>query len=277
MPHITLNNAAVYYQDSAPQSNKPVMLFAHGLLWNTHLYDHQVEYFKNAYRCIAFDFRGQGQSEVTKSGYDIDTLAEDAIALLNALHIDRCHFVGLSMGGFVGQRLAIKYPQRLHSLILLETSADAEEASKIPQYSKLIQGIKWLGIKRVSKKIMPILFGQSFLKDKTRRADYKTWLNYLKQNNKIGAVRATLGVIERKGVYDQLEKITTPTLIIVGNEDVATPYDKAQRLHFAIAGSKLAVIERAGHTSTVEAPEAVNETIAMFLISVTVDQDRQPT
>ena len=281
MPHITLNHfpskvsnkesnqdsnsVSLYYEDSSPTSDKPVMLFAHGLLWSTRLYDKQVAYFKDRYRCIAFDFRGQGQSQVTESGYDMDTLAEDTVALLDALEIDRCHFVGLSMGGFIGQRLAIKYPQRLSSLILLETSADAEDPANIPKYTKLIGAIKWLGVKRLGKKIMPILFGQSFLTDKSRKAEYKQWLGYLNQNDRIGAVRATKGVIERQGTYDKLSLIKTPTLIIVGDEDVATPYKKAQRLHFAVAGSKLAVIKGAGHTSTVEAPEQVNDVIEQFL------------
>lgn len=272
MPKITVNDAALYYEDSAANdkdnassSNKPVMLFAHGLLWSTQLFDNQVEHFKNRYRCIAFDFRGQGQSEVTKSGYDMDSLADDVIGLLDALNIDKCHYLGLSMGGFVGQRVAIDHPERLHSLTLLETSADPEDPNNLPNYTKLIKAIKWLGMKRVSKKIMPILFGQSFLTDKSRKADYKTWLGNLNKNNRVGAVRATRAVIERGGIFDKLNQIKAPTLIIVGNEDVATPYVKAERIHFAIDGSKLAIIEGAGHTSTIENPEAVNETIEKFL------------
>jgi len=265
MPNITINDAALYYEDSAPNSSKPVMLFAHGLLWSTQLYDKQVAYFQDRYRCIAFDFRGQGQSEVTKSGYDMDSLAEDAIGLLDALAIDSCHYVGLSMGGFVGQRVAIKYPKRLQSLILLDTSADPESPDNIPKYSKLMKAIKWLGVKRVSKKVMPIMFGQSFLNDKSRKAEYMMWLSRLNKNNKKGAVYATQGVIEREGIYNQLAKIITPTLIIVGDEDVATPYAKAERLHFAIKGSKLAVIKGAGHSSTVEEPKAVNQVMDTFL------------
>lgn len=265
MPHLTINNVSLYYEDSSPISDKPVMLFAHGLLWSTRLFDQQIAYFKDQFRCIAFDFRGQGRSEVTKSGYDMDTLAADAIGLLDALGIDRCHFVGLSMGGFVGQRVAIHHPNRLYSLVLLETSAEAEDPLKVPQYSKLIKAIKWLGVKRVSKKIMPILFGQSVLADKSRRSEYQQWLNYLHQNDKVGAVRATKGVIRRQGVLDQLGKITTPTLVVVGDEDVATPYDKAQKIHFAINGSKLALIKGAGHSSPVEAPDQVNQIIKQFI------------
>lgn len=270
MPHIQINDVSIYYEDSAPNDeHKPVMMFAHGLLWSTRMYDKQVAHFQEQYRCIAFDFRGQGQSEITKTGYDMDTLTEDAIALLDALNIDTCHFVGLSMGGFVAQRLAIHYPERVSSLILLETSADSEDPKLAPQYVKLVTAIRWLGMKRVSKKVMPIMFGNSFLTDKSRKAECRTWLMQLQSNHKMGVTKATMGVVERNGTYEQLGDITTPTLIVVGDEDSATPYPKSERMHFAIKGSKLAVIKRAGHTATVEEPEQVNTVISTFLENFT--------
>ena len=241
------------------------MVFAHGLLWGTHLYTKQVAHFSKDYRCITFDFRGQGKSQVTKSGYDMDSLADDAIALLQALNINQCHFVGLSMGGFVGQRVALKRPDLLKSLILIDTSADAENPEKMASYETLLKAINWLGMKRISKKVMPIMFGNSFLSDKSRKAEYKQWLAYMNQNNKKGAIRATRGVIERDEVLSKLPQIDLPTLVMVGDEDVATPYDNAQRIHFAIKGSKFAVISGAGHTATVEEPEQINDNIERFL------------
>jgi len=242
-----------------------VLLFAHGLLWGTHLYDKQVEHFKSSYRCIAFDFRGQGKSEVTKSGYDMDSLAEDAIALLDALEISKCHLVGLSMGGYVAQRVALKRPDLLHSLILLDTGAEAENPEKKADYKKMLRAIHWLGMKRISKKVMPIMFGETFLNDKSRKQEYKTWLEHLRQNNKKGAMRATAGVIERDGVLSRLPDINLPTLIVVGDEDKPTPYEEAQKMHFAIKGSKLAVIKQAGHSTPVEQPERLNQVMSTFL------------
>ena len=268
MPIINVNNADIYYEDSAPNdTQKPVIVFAHGLLWSSQMYEKQVAYFKSDYRCIAFDFRGQGQSQITKSGYDMESLTEDTLGLLAALEVDKCHFVGLSMGGFVAQRIAIKHPERLLSLTLLETSADPEDPKNVPQYRKLVKAIRWLGIKRVSNKVMPIMFGSTFLADKLRKSDRKQWLTMLQGNRKGGVIKATTGVIERTGTYEQLSEITTPTLIIVGDEDAATPYAKSERMHFAIAGSKLAVIKGAGHTSTVEEPDQVNRVLNELLES----------
>ena len=272
MPTLSINGAQIYYEDSAPNQDnlpqdqqKPVLLFAHGLLWGTHLYDKQVEHFKSSYRCISFDFRGQGKSEVTKSGYDMDSLAEDAIALLEALEISKCHLVGLSMGGYVAQRVALKRPDLLHSLILLDTGAEAENPEKKADYKKMLRAIHWLGMKRISKKVMPIMFGETFLNDKSRKQEYKTWLEHLRQNNKKGAMRATAGVIERDGVLSRLPDINLPTLIVVGDEDKPTPYEEAQKMHFAIKGSKLAVIKQAGHSTPVEQPERLNQVMSTFL------------
>lgn len=272
MPTLSINGAQIYYEDSAPNQDnlpqdqqKPVLLFAHGLLWGTHLYDKQVEHFKSSYRCIAFDFRGQGKSEVTKSGYDMDSLAEDAIALLEALEISKCHLVGLSMGGYVAQRVALKRPDLLHSLILLDTGAEAENPEKKADYKKMLRAIHWLGIKRISKKVMPIMFGETFLNDKSRKQEYKTWLEHLRKNNKKGAMRATAGVIERDGVLSRLPDINLPTLIVVGDEDKPTPYEEAQKMHFAIKGSKLAVIKQAGHSTPVEQPQRLNQVMSTFL------------
>lgn len=272
MPTLSINGAQIYYEDSAPNQDnlpqdqqKPVLLFAHGLLWGTHLYDKQVEHFKSSYRCIAFDFRGQGKSEVTKSGYDMDSLAEDAIALLEALEISKCHLVGLSMGGYVAQRVALKRPDLLHSLILLDTGAEAENPEKKADYKKMLRAIHWLGMKRISKKVMPIMFGETFLNDKSRKQEYKTWLEHLRKNNKKGAMRATAGVIERDGVLSRLPDINLPTLIVVGDEDKPTPYEEAQKMHFAIKGSKLAVIKQAGHSTPVEQPQRLNQVMSTFL------------
>ena len=95
--------------------------------------------------------------------------------------------------------------------------------------------------------------------------DRAEWRRRLAGNHRIGITRATAGVIDRKPIYDEIDKITAPTLVIVGEEDVATVPAKARRIHERIAGSKLVVLPRGGHTSTVEEPAAVNAAMREFL------------
>ena len=266
MPKLRVNGVELYYEDvgSGPQT----IVFAHGLLWSCRMFDAQVAALKDRYRCISFDFRGQGQTEVTKGGYDMDTLYEDAAALIESLHLAPCHFAGLSMGGFIGMRLAARRPELLRSLILMETSADQEPVENIPRYRQLGAVARYVGLRPVAGRVMPIMFGRTFMTDPARAADRKLWQQRMAGNDKQGIIRALNGVIERKPIYAELGAVSLPTLIMVGDEDVATVPAKSQRIHEAITGSRLITIPRAGHTSSVEQPQAVTSAIEEFLARV---------
>jgi len=266
MPIIRVNGAGLYYEEHG--TGPETIVFAHGLLWSCRMFDDQVAALKDRYRCIAFDFRGQGKSEVTRDGYDMETLYEDAAALIEALGCAPCHFVGLSMGGFIAMRLAARRPDLIKSLILLETSADAEPSENIPKYRQLNFIARWLALGLVVDRVMPIMFGQKFLTDPARAEQRQQWRQRMASNHRIGVTRATIGTITRRSIYDEIEKIRVPTLIIVGEQDVATVPAKSQRIHERIAGSRLVIIPGAGHTSTVEEPAAVNATINEFLGSL---------
>ncbi len=229
------------------------------------MFDSQITALKDRYRCITFDFRGQGKSEVTRSGYDMETLTQHAPALIRALDCAPCHFLGLSMGGFVGMRLAIREPDLIKSLMLLETSADPEPRENIRRYRLLNIVARLFGLGLVADRIMPIMFGRKFLTDPNRAELREEWRRRMIANHRVGITRAVRGVIDRRGEHDQLNGITVPTLIIVGDQDVATVPAKAERMHAGIPGSTLVVIPGAGHTSTVEEPEAVNKALEAFL------------
>src|SRR6185295_5463818 len=163
MPEVQVHGVALHYTERG--AGRETVVFAHGLLWNGRMFDAQMAALADRYRCIAFDFRGQGGSEATADGYDMDTLAADALALVERLGCAPCHFVGLSMGGFVGMRLAIRHPEALRSLILLNTTADPEPAANLPRYRLLRFVARWLGLRAVAGRVMPVLFGRTFLQD----------------------------------------------------------------------------------------------------------------
>lgn len=269
MPHIELNGAKIWYEDSGGPGE--TILFSHGLLWSGEMFADQVEYFKDRYRCVIYDHRGQGKSEVTESGYDMDTLAEDAVELIRKLDCGSVHVAGLSMGGFVAMRLAIRHPELLRSMILMETSADPEAEENAPKYKLLSFIGRWIGFGPVAGRVMPIMFGKKFMEDPERADLRKRWRQKLVDNDRIGTTRAAKGVIYREGVYDHLSSIEVPTLIIVGDQDTATVPAKSERMHAAIKGSKLVYIEGAGHSSTIEEPAQVNSAIGEFLSEVQND------
>jgi 3-oxoadipate enol-lactonase len=156
----------IYYEEHG--NGDETIVFAHGLLWSGQMYEAQVAALKDRYRCITFDFRGQGQSEATATGYDMDTLAQDALALIKERVGEPVHFVGLSMGGFVGMRLAIHHPEWLLSLSLLETSADPEPKENLLKYKILPKIARIFGMWIVAPQAMKIMFGKTFLTDPAR-------------------------------------------------------------------------------------------------------------
>jgi 3-oxoadipate enol-lactonase len=171
MPIQLINGAHMYFERSG--EGDEIIVFSHGLLFNHHMWDAQVAHFKNNFCCIAYDHRGQGQSD-SIGNLDMDTLYEDAATLIEALCPGKpVHFVGLSMGGFVGMRLAARKPQLLKSLILLDTSADPEPNRL--KYLLLNQVFGWGGAKLVSDKVIRILFGKSSLEDPSKKSILEMW------------------------------------------------------------------------------------------------------
>src|SRR6185312_6315936 len=109
MPSIKVNGVELFYKESG--SGPEAIVFSHGLLMDHTMFEHQRAAFDSRYRVIAYDHRGQGQSADPGSGYDMETVAQDAADLIKSLHAAPCHFAGLSMGGFVGMRLAARHPE----------------------------------------------------------------------------------------------------------------------------------------------------------------------
>lgn len=263
MPHIELRGAQIWYEDTGGDGE--TILFGHGLLLSGLMYEPQVAHFRDRYRCITFDFRGQGRSEVTEDGYDMDSLALDALALIEKLGCGPVHYVGLSMGGFVGLRLAIGHRDCLRSLTLIDTSADPEPKKALKGHKRLAFVLRWFGARFVVNKVLPIMFGKTFLTDPSRSEEVGLWRQRLIALDRKGTAWAAYGVLLRNGVYDRIGGIDTPTLIIVGEEDTATVPSRSERMHEAIDGSKLVYIENAGHLSSVEKPSEVNAAIERFL------------
>lgn len=266
MPDIIINGAKLYYEEEG--SGPETIVFGHSLLLNLRMFDDQVAHLKDRYRCVRFDWRGQGQSEVTEDGYDMDSLYEDAVALIGALDCAPCHWVGFSMGGFVGLRLAIRQPNLLRSLILIDTAATPEPQRTKLQDRLLLFIARWFGTRIVIGSAMKILFAQKFLTDPARKAQVAEWRGHLLANHPVGMVRAVKGVINREGVLEQIDQIRLPTLIIVGEEDVATTPGKSHQMHAHIPNSTLITIPDAGHVTPVEEPAAVNGALDDFLESV---------
>lgn len=263
MPYLHINGTELWHEDT--DGSLVPILFSHGLPWSTRLFDPQVQALRGRYRCVGYDHRGQGRSAPSKMrSIDVETVTADATALIEAMGIAPVHFCGLSMGGFVGMRVAARRPALVRSLILLGTSADPEIPENVSRFRMMNLIARYLSFSLVVDATMKIMFGRSTLADPTRAVERRAWRAALLANRR-GIWRAVNGAIERQGVADELPSIKVPTLIIVGDEDVAALPEKAEGIHAAIEGSRLVRIPACGHTATWEQPVAVNSAIEEFL------------
>ena len=262
MSKVKVNNAELYYQSVGNGSE--TILFSHGYLMNNTMFNGQIDAMKAQFRCVAFDHRGHGQSEVTKDGYELDNLVTDAISLIVELGIGPVHFVGMSTGGFVGMRIALRRPELLKSLVLMDTSAEAESETALKQYNLLMWMVKYVGWWAVIGQVMPILFHKSFLEDEARKAEVKEWKSIITGHDRKGVVPFGKGIFARDSVLEQLEGLRLPIAVIVGEQDIATPLEYAQQMVDVIPNAKLYTIPDAGHSAAVEKPTAVAEAIQSF-------------
>lgn len=273
MPTIKLNGVELFYKESG--SGPESIVFSHGLLMDHTMFEAQRAAFEGRYRVIAYDHRAQGQSADPGCGYDMDTVAADAAAVIKALNAAPCHFAGLSMGGFVGMRLAARRPELVRSLTLMNTGAQKEAASSRLRYAFLAQLVKIVGTGPFTGIAVQELFGNSTRTsaDPAKQKMLKEWTVRLRSRPKTAA-HTLMGVMNRPEFSAQeLAAIRCPTLIISGEDDTPQPPANSEKLLAAIPYSRLVRIPGCGHSSSLEAPQEVIAAMRELIESKTLTAD----
>jgi 3-oxoadipate enol-lactonase len=249
--------------------DKPVIAWSHGLLWSHRMFAPQIEALRDRYRCVAWDHRGQGQSDVPPGRIvTIEQVTSDAIALIEQLGLAPVHFVGLSMGGFVGMRIAARRPELVRSLALLATAPDPEPKGNLAKYRVLNALASMVGVTRaLGGQVLRIMCGDGWLANPANAARAEELLRMLMENRRT-ITRAVNGVLERDAVTAELPAISCPTLVLRGTEDQAIPRPRARLLIDGIAGASWVEVPGAGHTLTLETPDPVTAALESFLSSV---------
>jgi pimeloyl-ACP methyl ester carboxylesterase len=263
---IRVNGAGLAVEQRGGGTGPESVLFCHGVLLNKRIFDRQMDALEDRYRCVAFDFRGHGRSQVTDGGYGIDELTADAAALIRDLGLGPVHFVGHSLGAFVGLRLAARQPELVRSLVVLSASADRQPRLDVVRYRLLQVMARRFGIPPLVGSLMKTLFGAEFRGDPARGAEREAWRQDIATLSLRGALLAVDGVLGREAVIDELPDIAAPTLVIVGAHDPAAPIQLGERIRAGIRGSRLVTVPT-GHTSPVERPDLVTAAIEEHLAS----------
>ena len=263
MPRITANGIRIDYELSGPPG-APVVTLSHSIATDSRMWEPQVEALAPHFRVLRFDTRGHGGTDAPPGPYSLEQLAEDANALLEALGIDQTHFVGLSMGGMIGQMLALTHPERLSSLTLCDTSARMPPEMR-PEWDARIQTTLTAGMEAHVEPTITRWFTSGFIENRPDVVDsVRALIRETDVQGYVGCCRA----IQELDLLDRLPEIRLPTLVIVGRDDPATPVEAARAIHRQIVGSQLVIVESASHLSNLEQPEAFNHALLAFLEKV---------
>ena len=263
MPTIHANGVELFYKESG--SGPETIVFSHGLLMDHTMFEPQRAVFEKQYRVIAYDHRAQGQSQDPGQGYDMDSLAGDAAALITALNAAPCHFAGLSMGGFVGMRLAAHYPALVRTLTLMNTTATKEKLPNRIKYGVLAQMVKLVSPAPFTPIAVKELFGKTTQTSPARRPMLEEWTAKLRSRPRNIAPSLLAVMNRREFTAEELALISCPTLVIAGEEDTAQPPRNSESMVTGIRGARMVRIPGAGHSSSLETPEAVNAAIQELL------------
>ena len=257
---IKANGIRIHYELSGKR-DAPVVVLSHSLGSSLAMWDPQMGSLEAHFQVLRYDIRGHGGSDAPKGVYTLEMLGEDAMGLLGALGIDKVHFVGLSMGGMIGQSLALNHPHRLRSLALCDAAAVVSEEAQ-PVWQERIDMAREKGVVALLESTMERWFTLSFLNGKSRM------LALIRKEFLATPVEGYIGCMEaiRKLNYlDRLSGIKTPTLIMVGEDDPGTPVAASEAMRNRIPNSRLVVLPSCRHLSNVEQPEAFNANLLEFL------------
>ena len=225
-----------------------------------HFWNQQLAVLQR-YRVLRYDTRGHGDSGTPDGPYTLDDLAADLVALLNALHIDRMHYIGVSMGGMIGQTFALDYPERLRSLGLINTTSEYSKAQRA-LWKERIEHVLSYGMDDVIEPLMVRWFSDAAARDNA------PGYAYMKAVIKRFPARNFALVAEAVRQVDysaRLGEIKVPTLVVASPDDPGISREASEHLRDAIAESVFHWLSPARHLATLEQPAAFNQMLAAFL------------
>jgi len=257
---IPANGIQINYELSG-RDEAPVVMLSHSLASSLVMWHPQLDVLESKFKVLRFDTRGHGESDAPEGKYTLKLLAQDAVALLDALKIEAVHFVGLSMGGMIAQNLALDHGERLKSLALCDTSASMPDEVQ-PIWQQRIDAAREKGLQDQVDETLERWFTPEYLSQNSPQVEM------IRRQILATPVSGYIGCSEAIRYLDNLKRlceINIPTIIIVGEEDPGTPVAASEAMQERISGSKLVVLPAARHLSNIEQSGAFNEALMEFL------------
>ncbi|MGD8291088.1 MAG: alpha/beta fold hydrolase [Desulfobacterales bacterium] len=258
---ILVNDIQINYKMTG-REGAPVVMLSHSLASSMVMWNPQLTSLEANFQVLRYDMRGHGDSEAPDGAYTLELLVDDAVALLDGLTIDRVHFVGLSIGGMIGQGLGLNHRDRLLSLTLCDTSAIMPDEAQ-PILLDRIAAARENGMSEQVEGTLERWFTPQYLQKNPPEVEMiRQQIAATPLAGYIGCSEALRGL----NYLERLSAIDIPTLIMVGEEDPGTPVAASEAIHERIAGSQLIILPAARHLSNIEQAEAFNQSMMSFLL-----------
>lgn len=256
MPFVDVGELRTHYELTGDR--EPVLVFSNSLGTDFSMWDPQMAELGRRFRILRYDTRGHGRSSVTPGEYTIEQLGRDVLGLLDALHLDRVHFCGLSMGGMIGMWLGIHAPNRLHRLVLCNTAA---RIGTQEMWNARIATVRKDGMKPVAASVIERWFTPGFRASFTEKV---AQAQHMLENAPPEGYAACCAAIRDMDQREAVAQIKAPTLVIYGGSDPVTPASDAHFLKDRIPGAAEVELP-AAHLSNVEQADAFTEAVRHFL------------
>jgi 3-oxoadipate enol-lactonase len=257
MPFVRVNDVRLHYRSDGDPA-QPCVVLSNSLGTDLSMWDAQAAALAQDFRVLRYDTRGHGRSDGGPTPLTLDTLGRDVVGLLDALAIPRAHVCGISMGGMIGQWLAIHAPQRLGRLVLANTAARIGTAAGWTSRAALVRRE---GMRGVADGAAARWFTPAFVAASPGLVD--TMIARLRDQDPEGYA-ACCDALAQADLCDAIAAIRCPTLVIAGRDDPVTTVADAHRLVERIPGAALAEVD-ASHLSNIEAEQPFSDHLRRFL------------
>jgi len=255
-----VNGMTVGYTD---QGNGTPLVFIHAFPLFKTMWQPQVDGLKDTYRVITIDLGGHGESDIVLWNDTLDDYAKNVIGLLDHLEIAQAVFVGLSMGGYTLFSIYRHYADRVIAMVLADTRAQADSEEGKAGRRSMAEVAFSDGAPAIANLMLPKLLAPSTIEHHPEIVEQVRQM--ILQTSTAGIVVDLVAMAARPDSTDLLPTITCPTLVIVGEDDQATPVAESQYIAQRIHGATLVMIPQAGHLSNFEQPAAFNQALNSFL------------
>lgn len=257
MPFARINGTLLHHR-LAGTTGAPELVFVNSLGTDLRIWDEVSERLAAHYRILCYDKRGHGLSDTPPGDYTLDDHLDDLEGLLNHVGFGRVSLVGVSIGGLIGQGLALRKPERLVGLVLCDTAPKVGDAD---MWNARIETVLGKGPIAIADAVMERWFSEGFRRD--RADDLAGWRNLFVRTDAAGYAR-TCATLRDTDLSASIGAITTPTLVVAGSEDRSTPVALVRDCASAIPGARFEVLAGAGHIPSIEQPDALAVLIDAF-------------